>query len=467
MKIFNLSILASLALLLSLASYAQAESLDDVLAERSFHRAKEAVLWSQPVIGVAMNLKAIKANGGDVGDVVFLSKPANWKFRILTPNSQALYVTGVFETSLEDPLVIEVPPRSERSDIFGTIMDSFQLPLVDVGSTGDDKGKGGKYLLVLKGYDGPVPAGYIAVETERKFSYILFRVIPSSFDESDLADAEQVIQGIRSYTLNMPNKQGRHIDVYDRMYNTVPPEDEAYFEVLADFLNRETVIAQDMAMMRMMRSYGYKHGEAFDPSKSTRKMLAKARRESVDDLVLMMRDIGPNLWPGKKGWLMPAKPISWETEFQWKTESYLDTDARAEVYALYCCAPKKLGAASAYILATRDTEGLPLATQKHYRLHVPANVPAKQFWALTAYDAKTAVFFEKGNRTSLSSLDSGMQFNADGSIELYIGPSAPKGKESNWIETNGDNNSVFLFRFYGPTKGLNDGSWMMDGFEKL
>ena len=49
---------------------------------------------------------------------------------------------------------------------------------------------------------------------------------------------------------------------------------------------------------------------------------------------------------------------------------------------------------------------------------------------------------------------------------LYFGPIAPKGKESNWIETQGDNNAAFLFHFYGPTAGIKDGSWVMDGFEK-
>ncbi len=66
------------------------KSIQDVQAERSYHRAKEAVLWSQPVIGVAMTLNAIRDNGGDIDDIVYLSNPSNWKWRILTPNFQSL-----------------------------------------------------------------------------------------------------------------------------------------------------------------------------------------------------------------------------------------------------------------------------------------------------------------------------------------------------------------------------------------
>ena len=96
---------------------------------------------------------------------------------------------------------------------------------------------------------------------------------------------------------------------------------------------------------------------------------------------------------------------------------------------------------------------------------MPANVPVNQFWALTAYDAKTAVFFEDVTVTDISSLDESLQFNGDGSIDLYVGPKAPAGKASNWIETNSENNSIFIFRFYGPKSGVRDGSWVMEGFE--
>ena len=44
------------------------------------------------------------------------------------------------------------------------------------------------------------------------------------------------------------------------------------------------------------------------------------------------------------------------------------------------------GAASFYLAATKDKTGAALNGAKNYRLHVPPNVPAKQFWAVTVYD---------------------------------------------------------------------------------
>jgi hypothetical protein len=226
-------------------------------------------------------------------------------------------------------------------------------------------------------------------------------------------------------------------------------------------------VSEKSHMMGMMKSFGYQHGEPFKPSAETREMLSKAVSSALDDLIIMTRDIAGPWWEGNPGWMQPTKEIGPLTQFRYVTESEFATDPRAETYSMYCCGPAKLGVASAYIYAARDEDGKPLDAGSNYILHVPANVPVEQFWSLTAYDAQTAVFFENVARTDISSLDEGLQYNEGGSIDLYVGPEAPKGKQSNWIETNSDNNSIFLFRFYGPEAGVKDGSWMMGGFRRI
>ena len=442
-------------------------SLDDVQAEFSFQRAKEAALWSQPVVGVAMTLNAIKESGGDVNDIVYLSQPSNWKWRILTPNSVSLYVSSVIRTSNDIPMVVAVPDVTTEKDIFGTIMDSFQVPLLDVGSRGADKGQGAKYLILPAKKDGPVPDGYIHVPTGRNFSYLMFRVIPSTLSSDGVAAARALLAQIKIYPFDSPEQVGKRIDVYDKLFDTVDPRDSTYFDYLADFLNQETILERDLMIMSMMQSFGYKHGEAFDPSSETRQMLSRAASSALDDLIVMTRDIAGEWWPGNPGWMQPIKAIGPMTQFKYLTESEYATDPRAETYSLYCCGPAQLGSATAYTYATRDVTGEPLEAQLSYRLHVPADVPVEQFWSLTAYDAQSAVFFEHVASVDISSLDAGLQYNPDGSIDLYTGPEPPRGKESNWIETNSKNNAVFLFRFYGPLPAAQDGTWIMKGFERM
>ena len=49
--------------------------------------------------------------------------------------------------------------------MLGAINDMWYRWVIDVGITGPDKGKGGKYLLLPPGYKGKVPKGYIVVQS--------------------------------------------------------------------------------------------------------------------------------------------------------------------------------------------------------------------------------------------------------------------------------------------------------------
>jgi hypothetical protein len=61
-----------------------------------------------------------------------------------------------------------------------------------------------------------------------------------------------------------------------------------------------------------------------------------------------------------------------------------------------------------------------------------------------------------------------VQKNADGSVDIYIGPKAPAGKESNWIYTPPGKKWYPWFRFYGPDwGGIFGKSWKLPDIEKV
>ena len=70
------------------------------------------------------------------------------------------------------------------------------------------------------------------------------------------------------------------------------------------------------------------------------------------------------------------------------------------------------------------------------------------------------------DRYSIGDRTPGLKKNADGSLDIYFGPAAPAGKESNWVPTKAGAGFELLFRLYGPTKGLTDGSWKLTDMEK-
>jgi hypothetical protein len=126
------------------------------------------------------------------------------------------------------------------------------------------------------------------------------------------------------------------------------------------------------------------------------------------------------------------------------------------------------GVGQRYIASYKDKAGKWLDGGKTYKLHVPPNPPAKGFWSVTAYDEGTRqmVVTQQG-RPDLSSRKADIAKNADGSIDVYFGPKAPSGKESNWVQTESGKGWFTYFRFYGPTEPFFDKSWSLPDFEKM
>ena len=64
---------------------------------------------------------------------------------------------------------------------------------------------------------------------------------------------------------------------------------------------------------------------------------------------------------------------------------------------------------------------------QHYRLRVPADTPTHDFWSIIAYEVGTNGFIHNPeNRVGVSSYDKQqMAVNADGSVDVYVEPTAP------------------------------------------
>jgi hypothetical protein len=52
-------------------------------------------------------------------------------------------------------------------------------------------------------------------------------------------------------------------------------------------------------------------------------------------------------------------------------------------------------------------------------------------------------------------------------IDLYFGPTAPAGREGEWIKTIPGKGWFVYFRIYGPESPAFDGSWKPGDFEEL
>jgi len=127
---------------------------------------------------------------------------------------------------------------------------------------------------------------------------------------------------------------------------------------------------------------------------------------------------------------------------------------------------KIVGKGSQYLATYKDSRGEWLDGNHNYRLHLNANIPAKNFWSVMVYDSKDRSMVVNGLRSGIDQY-ADLDKNADGSVDLYFGPSAPKGHEKNWIKTNKDEGFFLYFRAYGPTEAFFDKTWKLNDVEKV
>ena len=125
------------------------------------------------------------------------------------------------------------------------------------------------------------------------------------------------------------------------------------------------------------------------------------------------------------------------------------------------------GKGSIYLAAYADKDGDWLQGSESYTLHVPTNVPAGQFWSIAVYSWDTRTLIDNKQKRAAQSSRQDLIKNKDGSVDLYYGPKAPKGKEKNWVQTNPGEGWWVYLRFYAPTKAYFDKSWTIGDFEKL
>ena len=91
---------------------------------------------------------------------------------------------------------------------------------------------------------------------------------------------------------------------------------------------------------------------------------------------------------------------------------------------------------------------------------------SNHFWAITTYDLETASYLRAIEPSSIDSNMTNVKKNADGSVDIYFGPEAPAGSESNWLLTDPERRFFLLARFYGPELEIINGSFELNDIEK-
>ncbi|MFC1765047.1 DUF1254 domain-containing protein [Planctomycetota bacterium] len=444
------------------SGYPTDETVEKLYDELDFQRAVQAYLWALPMASYGVMADEHIRLGCGSSAVVVADKSAEQQQLILTANQDTVYMSGVLDLR-NGPMVMELPPG-----VLGTMNNIWQQPLCDLGGPfSPEQNRGGRFLILPPGYDGPMPAFHFhVVESDTNIVVFYLRAIPQTRD--DFPKLVELIHTYKQYKLSEAKEppQMTFISMAGKEADMLTHEGFAYFESLARYINENPPRSQDMAMLGMLESLGIAHGREFKPDARMKQILTEAAevgRAMAKTLAWKSRIPKETLYayPGKRFWkhLFFGDPT-------FHTPDYMALDQRSK-YAFEAIGTAKAmvvavpGQGSQYIGLYMDADGQWLSGEHTYKIYLPKDVPANMFWSLTAYDNETRSLIQNKLGRPLVGSVHGAKPNKDGSFDVFFGPKLPQGVEKeNWVQTKPGMGWFVYLRLYGPEQSYFDKTWV-------
>ena len=463
------------------------ETAQTLREELLFQRATQVYLWALPLINtLGMKHGSEKVFGAGYNVLPIWKKRLDAKTLVTTPNSDVIYAMSYVDLGKTGPLVFEAPPNLQ-----GILLDFWQRPIPvdggkffgDVGMPGPDGGKGGQFLLLPPGYAGEVPEGYFVY---RSGTFNVFIFLRSFYqDPKDLTSAVSLIEQSKIYPLNGKVTAQPMVfpDASGVPANMLPVRDGSAFDQLKQLVDSEGGNLAEPDSLGMLAAIGIAKGLPFNPDAKTRAILDRAAKTAykMSRVIGFQEAVGGRdlrVYPDRH-WINPLADATPEnpsgpldTAWRRKADGYLDLDLRIWFFTdYYSISPGMAshfpGKGAKYMIAFTDSAGTPLSGGATYRLNLPADIPAANFWSVTLYEAENASGLANGQPFPSLGLRDKPVRNTDGGTDLYLGPKAPRGKEGNWLATVNGKGYFAILRLYGPTEAALDKSWKPGDIEKL
>jgi hypothetical protein len=464
------------------------ETAKTLMEELKFEQATQAYLWALPLINtLGMKFGSEKVFGAGYNILPVWKERLDPKTLVTTPNSDVIYAMSYADMGETGPIVFEAPPNLQ-----GILLDFWQRPIPvdggkffgDVGLPGPDAGKGGKFLVLPPGYKGDVPSGYYIYRSGTNNVFIFLRAFYQ--DPKDLSPAVGLMEQAKIYPLNLPEAERKPMKFPNASgvaADMLPRSDVTAFDQLKWLVDHEGENLASDDGLGLLANVGIVAGRPFEPDAETRAILNDAAKTAykMSRVIGRMSEIGGRdlrVWKDRK-WLNPANNVSQPgpdktLDLAWRNTKagFIEIEPRVWMFTdYYSISPGMVsltpGKGAFYAIAFDDSAGKPLSGDVSYKLTLPPNVPAKLFWSLTLYESENAsgLATEARRFPSLGSRDNPVK-NGDGTIDLYIGPKPPAGKEANWLATAPGRGFFSILRLYGPEEAAVNYSWKPGDIEE-
>ncbi len=452
-------------------------------------------------------VKGFQGVGADSGDIIIFEELMDANSLFLTANADTVYYLGYIDLT-DGPMVVDQP-----SGGVGTVNDMWFQWVIDMGGPGPDRGLGGKYLLVGPEYDGPLPEGgyFVAHSKTNKVLYALraylengndpkpavenvkqnlkiYPYVPGSFGTS----IAQALEGTVKLAGEPKIPEVKFIDASGLSFNTIPPSDYGFFELINENVQSEPATSYDVELAGQLAAIGIVHGKEFAPDERMKKILSDAAQvgqaagralnwrfaqEHPDWAYYEGSNWGNMLFEG--GALFETPPPAFEdgTFKPYPPTGARTLDSRAAFYYGYTLdSPGMImripGVGSQYLMGFLDSEGEPFDGAKTYKVVLPKDIPAEAFWSFTLYDNQTRSMLQTPQKYPRAGSQSyptpAAEAAQDGTTTVYFGPEKPADvADGNWIQTDPAKGWFTLLRLYSPLPSFFDKSWRPSEIERV
>ena len=485
-----------------------AETVESIRDHLAHVRALDGYITGHRGASVAAIQKGLRSVGVDDNDVIIFSELMDSESLFLTGNADTVYYISFIDLT-DGPMVVETPP-----DALGVFDDMWFRHVIDFGRPGPDRGAGGRFLFTPAGYDGPLPdSGFHVAEVRTSRVLMLGRSFLAN--NNDPAPTVAMIKDrLRIYPY-VPGGYGssiatllkgevpagpaqseappvRFVEGSGLAFNTVPPNDHTYFELVNDLVQQEQPGALPAEALGSLAAVGIVHGAPFAPDERMQGILADAAAVgTAAGRTLNFRSSGEGeqdwaFYPGSN-WVNPLflGGYSFDTPPPEVTPDGIEpyplvghkhVDARFSFFFIAtgitpAMCMRLTGVGSQYLLGMLDSESNYFEGSRTYKCTLPAGIPQANFWSMTVYDNQTRSMLKTEQRYPRAGSQDyptpAAVPNDDGTTDIYFGPEAPAGRESNWIQTIPGRGWFAILRLYSPLQPFFDKTWRAGEIEPI
>ncbi len=410
--------------------------------------AERAYLYAYPLVLIEETRRGQPVN--EFTHVPQFPRPDTRK--VVRPNADTLYSMAWLDLAKE-PVLIHVPDSGGRFYLL-QFMDAWTETFADPGkrTTGTAEAW---FALVGPGWSGKLPEHVTRLDAQTNIIWLLGRTQTNG--SADYGNVHAFQKGMRIMPLSaFPNgeqKLGSAL-AFGTAGDTTPParvkamEPVEFFAAFARAMKMNPPHPADAAMVRDLARIGMVPGKDFDASKPIPEQL-QAVNDGARAGSARVERFGSAATTVKPGWNTFIRNVG-----RYGTD-YVSRAITARL-ALGANPPED----AVYMSTFADGVGQALSGSMRYRMHFDKGQlpPVRAFWSLTAYDKDGYFIANPLNRYAIGDRDP-LNFNADGSLDLYIqGQNPGPDRESNWLPS-GDGRFNLTIRLYWPEEAILKGTW--------